>query len=82
MEAAAIAVKHPKWEERPLLVIVPREGAQITAEAVRAVLADHVAKWWLPDDVIVVDSLPIGGTGKVLKNELREQFKDYELPGA
>lgn len=80
MEAAAIAVKHPKWEERPLLVIVPREGAEITADAVRAVLADHVAKWWLPDDIVFVDEIPHTATGKISKKDLRDRFADYDWP--
>lgn len=79
--AAVIAVAHPKWEERPLLVVVLREGATLDRQGILDVLLTRVAKWWLPDDIQVVDSLPLGATGKVQKNLLREQFKDYTLPG-
>ncbi len=81
-EAAVIAVAHPKWGERPLLVAVPREGAHPTGEAVVDFLRDKVAKWWLPDDVVFVDELPHTATGKVSKLELRERFADYKLPTA
>ena len=81
LQAAVIAIAHPKWDERPLLLIVPAEGKCPDKDDILGYLEDKVAKWWLPDDVVVVDSFPIGGTGKVLKNELREQFKDYTLPG-
>ncbi|MEQ8806432.1 MAG: long-chain fatty acid--CoA ligase, partial [Rhodospirillales bacterium] len=82
VEAAAIAVKHPKWEERPLLVIVPRPGADVTAESIRAVLAEHVAKWWLPDDIVFVEEIPHTATGKISKKDLRERFADYRWPEA
>jgi acyl-CoA synthetase (AMP-forming)/AMP-acid ligase II len=81
LQAAVIGIAHPKWDERPLLLIVPAEGKRPDKDDILGYLEDKVAKWWLPDDVVVVDSFPIGGTGKVLKNELREQFKDYTLPG-
>jgi acyl-CoA synthetase (AMP-forming)/AMP-acid ligase II len=79
-EAAVIAVAHPKWGERPLLVVVPRAEARIVRDALIAFLADKVAKWWLPDDVVVVDSLPHTATGKVRKAELRERYRDHVLP--
>ncbi|MCH7932276.1 MAG: long-chain-fatty-acid--CoA ligase [Proteobacteria bacterium] len=79
-EAAVIAVAHPKWGERPLLVAVPRKGAQPTGEAVVDFLRDKVAKWWLPDDVVFVDELPHTATGKVSKLKLRERFAGYKLP--
>jgi fatty-acyl-CoA synthase len=79
-QAAAIARPHPKWQERPLLVVVPREGARPEKEEVLTFLADKVATWWLPDDVVFVDVLPMTATGKVSKARLREQFKDYRLP--
>ena len=79
MEAAVIGAYHPKWDERPLLLIVPK-GEPPTKEAMLAYLQDHVAKWWLPDDVVVVDELPHTATGKIQKMALREQFKDYTLP--
>ena len=81
IEAAAIAVKHPKWEERPLLVVVRRPGSEASAEDIRQVLAGHVAKWWLPDDVVFVDEIPHTATGKISKKDLRERFADYRLPG-
>ncbi len=80
MQAAVIGIAHPKWDERPLLLIVPTSGRTPNKQDILSYLEDKVAKWWLPDDVVVVESFPIGGTGKVLKTELREQFKNYELP--
>ena len=82
LQAAVIGIAHPQWDERPLLLVVPAEGRTPVKTELLNFLSNKVAKWWLPDDVVVVDSLPIGGTGKVLKNELREQFKDYSLTGA
>jgi fatty-acyl-CoA synthase len=81
-EAAAIGVKHPKWDERPLLLVVRKDGATVSAEDVRAHLAAHVAKWWLPDEILFVDSLPHTATGKLLKTALREQYRDYQLATA
>ncbi len=78
--AAVIGLPHPKWDERPLLVLVMRPGAVLNRDSVMTALAERVAKWWLPDDIQVVESLPIGATGKVQKNLLREQFADYRLP--
>jgi fatty-acyl-CoA synthase len=77
LEAAAIGVAHPKWVERPLLLIVCREGATVSREDMLAFLADKVAKWWLPDDVVVVDALPHTATGKLSKATLRKQYADY-----
>ena len=74
--AAAIGVKHPKWEERPLLLVVPRQGCTPTRESVLAHIAEHFAKWQLPDEVILVDSLPMTATGKISKKDLREKFKN------
>ena len=82
MQAAVIGVAHPKWDERPLLIVIPAAGKTPELASVNAYLSDKVAKWWLPDDMIVVDSLPIGPTGKVLKTKLREQFGDHKLPTA
>ena len=79
-EAAVIGVPHPKWDERPLLVAVAAEGQSPTLEEVREFLSDKVAKWWLPDDLMVVDELPHTATGKVSKLNLRKQLKDYVLP--
>jgi fatty-acyl-CoA synthase len=64
-----------------LLVVVRKPGAMLTREELLAFYEGKIAKWWLPDDVVFVDSLPVGGTGKIQKNKLREQFKDYRLPG-
>jgi fatty-acyl-CoA synthase len=80
-QAAVIGVRHPKWDERPLLVVVPRPGAAPTREALLAWLEGKVAKWWLPDDVVLVDALPLTATGKISKLELRQRFADYRLPG-
>jgi fatty-acyl-CoA synthase len=80
--AAAIGVAHPKWSERPLLVVVKAPGADPTREAIAAHLAERLPKWWLPDAIEFVDALPLGATGKVLKRALRERFADYKLPTA
>jgi fatty-acyl-CoA synthase len=76
-EAVVIAVPHPKWDERPLAVVVARAGCAPTLESVRAHLAPHFTKWSLPDDVVLVESIPRSGTGKYLKSVLREQFRDH-----
>ncbi|MBN8807500.1 MAG: long-chain fatty acid--CoA ligase [Sphingomonas sp.] len=81
-EAAAIGVQHPKWDERPLLLIVRKPGSNVTAQEVTAHLAKHVAKWWLPDEIVFVDDLPHTATGKLLKTELRARYKDYKLATA
>jgi fatty-acyl-CoA synthase len=78
--AAVIGVLHPKWDERPLLIIQPKPGAQPTKEAVLKYLEGKIAKWWTPDDVQFVEAIPLGATGKINKLALREQFKDYKLP--
>lgn len=72
--AAVIGVKHPKWDERPLLLIVPKPEKSLAKQEVIDFLAERVAKWWVPDEVIFVESLPVGGTGKVQKNELRVKY--------
>lgn len=77
-EAAVIAVKHPKWDERPLLVVVPREGAHIEPEELLRHYEGRVAKWWYPDDVLVVDSIPHTATGKISKAQLRKNLTDYK----
>ena len=79
-EAAVIGMAHPKWDERPLLVVVAAEGQTPALGEVNEFLADKVAKWWLPDDLMVVDELPHTATGKVSKLNLREQLKDYVFP--
>jgi fatty-acyl-CoA synthase len=79
--AAVIGVYHPKWEERPLLIVKPGpKPADVTAGQILAFLQDKVAKWWLPDDVVFVDDIPLTAAGKISKLTLREQYRDYELP--
>ena len=79
-EAAAIACRHPKWDERPLLVVVPKPGASVTREELLAFFDGRIAKWQIPDDVAFVTELPHTATGKLLKLKLRDQFKDHQLP--
>ncbi|KCZ88908.1 long-chain-fatty-acid--CoA ligase [Hyphomonas johnsonii] len=80
--AAAIGVYHPKWDERPLLVIQPMPGETPTKEEILKSLEGKIAKWWTPDDVAFVDEIPLGATGKINKLALRKTFKDYKLPTA
>ena len=80
-EAAAIAARHPKWDERPLLVVVLKPGATLSREEMLAFYEGRIAKWQIPDDVAFVDEIPHTATGKIQKLKLREQFKDYQLPG-
>ena len=80
--AACVGMKHPKWDERPLLVVVKRPGAQVTREELLAFYESKTAKWQVPDDVVFLDAIPLGATGKMLKTRLREQLKDYKLPTA
>jgi fatty-acyl-CoA synthase len=84
MEAAVIAVFHPKWQERPLACIALHENCRgtVTKEEMLDFLSGRVAKWWLPDDIVFVDAVPKTSVGKFNKRALREQFKDYVLPGA
>lgn len=79
-EAAVIGVPHPKWQERPLLLVVPRPGMQPSREEILDHLAERVAKWWLPNDVIFVEDLPHTATGKLLKVELRNRYREHRLP--
>jgi fatty-acyl-CoA synthase len=72
--AAVIGVKHPKWDERPLLFIVRKPGQEVSKDEILSFLAERVAKWWVPDDVVFLDALPVGGTGKVQKGDLRKQY--------
>ena len=81
-EAAVIGIRHPKWDERPLLVIVLKKDETASKDEILAHLSRHVAKWWLPDEIMFVDSLPHTATGKLLKTALREQYKDYRLASA
>lgn len=80
-EAAVIGVAHPKWDERPLLVIVPKPGKTPGRDEMLAFMTGKVAKWWLPDDVVLVEAIPHTATGKIQKTALREMFKEYRLPG-
>ncbi|MBL4788197.1 MAG: long-chain-fatty-acid--CoA ligase [Kordiimonadaceae bacterium] len=79
-EAGVIGVFHPKWDERPLLVIVEEEGKSVTYEEMTEYLTGKIAKWWMPDDLQKVDELPHSATGKISKKDLRDQFKGYKLP--
>jgi fatty-acyl-CoA synthase len=79
-EAAVVAVPHARWQERPLAAVVLKEGRTATPEELRAFLATQFARWWLPDAIVFVPSIPRTSAGKFLKSALREQFKDYKLP--
>jgi fatty-acyl-CoA synthase len=79
-EAAVIGVKHPKWDERPLLVIVLKKGQTASKDDIIGFMQGKIAKWWIPDDVVFVDEIPHTATGKILKTTLRERFKTYALP--
>jgi fatty-acyl-CoA synthase len=79
-EAAVIGVPHPKWQERPLLLVVVRPGHTVTREELIDYLSGEVAKWWLPNDVVFVVELPHTATGKLFKMKLREQYRDHQLP--
>jgi fatty-acyl-CoA synthase len=75
--AAAVAAYHPKWDERPVLVIVPREGQAPTRDEILEFLAPLMARWWLPDDVVLIKEMPLTATGKILKAKLREQYWNH-----
>ena len=81
-ESAVIGVSHPKWQERPLLLVVRRPGASVEPQELLDHLGTRIAKWWLPDEVLFVDALPHTATGKLLKTKLREQYRDHKLPTA
>ena len=78
LEAAVIGVYHPKWTERPLLIILPRDGAAPDKQSILASLEGKIAKWWIPEDCVFVDDIPHTATGKISKKDLRDQFKDYQ----
>ena len=80
--AACIGVKHPKWDERPIVVVVKKPEAQVTRDELLAFYQGKTAKWQIPDDVVFVDNIPLGATGKMLKTKLREQLHNYVLPSA
>ncbi len=79
--AACIGVRHPKWDERPVVVVVKKPAAEVSREQILAFYEGKTAKWQIPDDVIFLDAIPLGATGKMLKTRLREVLKDYKLPG-
>ena len=81
-EAAVIGIAHPKWDERPLLVVVAKEGCSPNCDEVLDFLKPRIAKWWMPDDMQVVKEIPHTATGKINKLKLRETFKGYKLPTA
>jgi fatty-acyl-CoA synthase len=78
--AACVGVPHPKWDERPIVCVVKKPGAEVTREELLAFYEGKTAKWQIPDDVVFVDAIPLGATGKMLKTKLREQLKSYKLP--
>ncbi|MBS3998741.1 MAG: fatty-acid--CoA ligase [Hydrogenophaga sp.] len=79
--AACIGMKHPKWDERPIVVVVKKPGAEVTRDELLAFYDGRIAKWQVPDDVVFLDAIPLGATGKMQKMTLRQQLKDYVLPG-
>jgi 3-(methylthio)propionyl---CoA ligase len=79
--AACVGMRHPKWDERPIIAVVKKPGAQVTKEELLKFYEGKTAKWQIPDDVVFVDAIPLGATGKMLKTRLREMLKDYKLPG-
>jgi acyl-CoA synthetase (AMP-forming)/AMP-acid ligase II len=81
-EAAVVGVRHPKWDERPLLIVVLKKDQTATKEEILRFMEGKIAKWWMPDDVAFVPEIPHTATGKILKTELREHYKDYMLPTA
>ena len=81
-ESAVIGVAHPKWQERPLMLVVRRAGTQVSAEDLTSHLSARLAKWWLPDEILFVDELPHTATGKILKTKLRDTYRDHRLPTA
>ncbi len=78
--SACIGIHHPKWDERPILVVVKKPNAVVTTQELIAFYDGKIAKWQVPDDVQFVDAIPLGATGKMMKAKLREQFRDYVLP--
>jgi fatty-acyl-CoA synthase len=81
-EAAVIGMPHPKWGERPLLIVQVKQGGSLTREEILGFMDGKIASWWMPDDVVFVDSIPHTATGKILKTALREQFRGYSFPNA
>jgi fatty-acyl-CoA synthase len=81
-EAAVIGVQHPKWDERPLLVVVLKKDQKASKDEILSFMQGKIAKWWMPDDVAFVEEIPHTATGKIQKITLRERFKDYVFPMA
>jgi fatty-acyl-CoA synthase len=81
-EAAVIGVHHPKWDERPLLIVQLKQGQEASREDILKFMEGKIAKWWMPDDVAFVDGIPHTATGKILKTALRDQFRNYSFPNA
>jgi fatty-acyl-CoA synthase len=81
-EAAVIGVRHPRWDERPLLVVVLKKGVSATRDEILAFMQGKIASWWMPDEIVFVDEIPHTATGKIQKTALRERFKDFVLPAA
>jgi 3-(methylthio)propionyl---CoA ligase len=79
--AACIGMKHPKWDERPIVVVVKKPGAEVSRDELLAFYEGRIARWQVPDDVVFVESIPLGATGKMQKMTLRQQLQDYVLPG-
>jgi fatty-acyl-CoA synthase len=79
--AACVGMKHPKWDERPIVVVVKKPGTEVSRDELLAFYEGKIAKWQVPDDVVFVDAIPLGATGKMQKMTLRQQLKDYVLPG-
>jgi fatty-acyl-CoA synthase len=77
-----VAIHHPKWQERPLLVVVPKSGQSVSREELLSFYVGKVAKWCIPDDVVFVDQLPLTATGKISKLQLRQRLSEYRWPEA
>ena len=80
--AACVGMPHPKWDERPIVVVSLKPGAELTRDELLQFYEGKVAKWQTPDDVVFVDAIPLGATGKMLKTKIRQQLSDYKLPAA
>jgi fatty-acyl-CoA synthase len=79
-EAAVIGVRHPKWDERPLLIVVLKPGQSASRDDILGYMRGKIANWWIPDDVVFAAEIPHTSTGKILKTELRDRYKDHALP--
>ena len=80
--AACIGVRHEKWQERPMLIVQPVPGKEPNVDEIKNCIGAKCAKWWMPDAFVFVDALPLGATGKILKRELKQQYKDFDLESA